>query len=48
MLPLIAELRRFEKEQKELSRDELHRRNDANARLGFTTEHGIDVVIGDG
>ncbi|GAA5825992.1 hypothetical protein JCM5353_008989 [Sporobolomyces roseus] len=41
------ELRRFEKEQKELSRDETHRRNDANERLGYHG-HGIDVVIGDG
>ncbi|GAA5881453.1 hypothetical protein JCM16303_005659 [Sporobolomyces ruberrimus] len=42
-----AELGRFEREEKDLSRDEARRRIDANERLGFHGT-GIDVVIGDG
>ncbi|GAA5829455.1 hypothetical protein JCM3766R1_001104 [Sporobolomyces carnicolor] len=42
-----AELRRFEHEQKSLSKDEHRRVANANERLGFHGE-GVDVVIGHG
>ncbi|GAA5997504.1 hypothetical protein JCM5350_005016 [Sporobolomyces pararoseus] len=48
----VAELRRFEKEEKELSKDERRRIHDANERLVFASGgvggEGVTVVIGDG
>ncbi|GAA5998072.1 hypothetical protein JCM5350_004799 [Sporobolomyces pararoseus] len=47
-----AELRRFEKEEKELSKDERRRIHDANERLVFSAGgvggDGVNVIIGDG
>ncbi|GAA5915779.1 uncharacterized protein JCM6883_001926 [Sporobolomyces salmoneus] len=42
-----AQLRRFEEEEKRLSKDEHRRISNANERLGFPGE-GVNVVIGDG
>ncbi|GAA6064138.1 hypothetical protein JCM10212_005139 [Sporobolomyces blumeae] len=43
-----AELRRFDHETLHLARDEVHRRRDANSRLGFTGEEGAVIVYGSG